>query len=348
MALGGRVPRRRAAVVPGHGPTHGSPIWAASSSARTSNASPPSDYNDRRPFWFYVPIVLGGLAPGRRSCSCGCRVGRVLPPAALLPGRMAAAPVGGGAGALLHAVGRQAAALHPAGAAAARPARRADAGPHRPGAGRQAAAPRPGLCRPGARVVLLVLAVLLYRARPLLFALSPTSRARSGPRSLSSAPSPSPGWSGSVATRSCRRRSPRRRRRWCRCTSLLLGGRRRAGAAHGEADSFCAIRPTTSRPAPTQDVRAQPGLLHRREAERTWINESRGRSSSCASPQRVLCVMPAQAADRGACNGTHGLHSSIAWRRSVYFNPSAVRLRTLLCDPQPERDLETVWLISNR
>jgi hypothetical protein len=31
----------------------------------------------------------------------------------------------------------------------------------------------------------------------------------------------------------------------------------------------------------------------------------------------------------------------------LYFNPAGLRLRTLL-EPQPERDLETVWLVTNQ
>jgi hypothetical protein len=60
--------------------------------------------------------------------------------------------------------------------------------------------------------------------------------------------------------------------------------------------------------------------------------------------ERVLCVLPDDAL--GPLEREHGL--KVRRLASVtYFNPSGVRLRTLL-DPEPEHDLETVWLISNQ
>ena len=172
---------RRAAVVPGDGrrPRHHLSA-AASSSARTSSASPPIATTIRRPFWFYVPILLGGLTPVVAAAGAGHpALGSVAarrPPPHRLEWRLllwAAVPV-----AVLHALGRQAAALHPAGAAAARPA----GGAHADARALPRATPNPAgaTCRSslaitGSAVMLLVLAVLLHRARPLLFALSPTS-----------------------------------------------------------------------------------------------------------------------------------------------------------------------------
>jgi hypothetical protein len=61
-------------------------------------------------------------------------------------------------------------------------------------------------------------------------------------------------------------------------------------------------------------------------------------------PQRVLCVMPLTLVE--GLQRDHGvqLHRLASF---VYFNPSAVRLRTLF-NPNPERALETVVLVSNR
>jgi hypothetical protein len=61
-------------------------------------------------------------------------------------------------------------------------------------------------------------------------------------------------------------------------------------------------------------------------------------------PERVLCVLPEDALR--PLEREHGLR--VRRLGSVqYFNPSGVRLRTLF-SPEPERDLETVWLISNQ
>jgi hypothetical protein len=61
-------------------------------------------------------------------------------------------------------------------------------------------------------------------------------------------------------------------------------------------------------------------------------------------PQRVFVVMPLRAME--ALQRNHGLQLH-QLRSIVYFNPSAVRLRTLLSD-NPERMLDTVVLVSNR
>ena len=61
-------------------------------------------------------------------------------------------------------------------------------------------------------------------------------------------------------------------------------------------------------------------------------------------PRRVLCVMPLKLVDD--LQRDHGLqlHRLASF---VYFNPSAVRLRTLMAD-EPQRALETVVLVSNQ
>ena len=61
-------------------------------------------------------------------------------------------------------------------------------------------------------------------------------------------------------------------------------------------------------------------------------------------PQRVLCVMPLKLVE--GLQHEHGLqlHRLASF---VYFNPSAVRLRTLMSD-DPGNTLETVVLVSNR
>ena len=61
-------------------------------------------------------------------------------------------------------------------------------------------------------------------------------------------------------------------------------------------------------------------------------------------PQRVLCVMPLELVE-----GLQREHGVQLYRLAsfVYFNPSAVRLRTLF-KPNPEQALQTVVLVSNR
>jgi hypothetical protein len=61
-------------------------------------------------------------------------------------------------------------------------------------------------------------------------------------------------------------------------------------------------------------------------------------------PQRVFVVMPLKALE--ALEQNHGLQLH-RLRSIVYFNPSAVRLRTLL-KPNPEQSLDTVVLVTNR
>ena len=83
-----------------------------------------SRFNDPRPFWFYLPIVIGGMLPWTPLGAAA------LPPLRALIERrekvsaLSAAPagVGVGAAAVFHRLDRQAAALHPSHPAAAGPA----------------------------------------------------------------------------------------------------------------------------------------------------------------------------------------------------------------------------------
>jgi 4-amino-4-deoxy-L-arabinose transferase-like glycosyltransferase len=61
-------------------------------------------------------------------------------------------------------------------------------------------------------------------------------------------------------------------------------------------------------------------------------------------PQRVLCVMPLKLVESLQKNHGVQLYRLASF---VYFNPSAVRLRTLL-KPNPEQALDTVVLVSNQ
>jgi hypothetical protein len=61
-------------------------------------------------------------------------------------------------------------------------------------------------------------------------------------------------------------------------------------------------------------------------------------------PDRVVAVVREE--DLDTLRAQHGL-APTRLESVTYFNPAAVRLRTLL-SPDPEKDLETVWLVSNR
>jgi len=61
-------------------------------------------------------------------------------------------------------------------------------------------------------------------------------------------------------------------------------------------------------------------------------------------PRRVLCVMPLDLVDGLRKNHNLPLHQLAS---VVYFNPSAVRLKTLF-STQPQSELETVVLVTNQ
>jgi hypothetical protein len=77
--------------------------------------------------------------------------------------------------------------------------------------------------------------------------------------------------------------------------------------------------------------------------KQTNLIDDRDATEFLKKPERVFCVLTEDALRPLESNGL-----KVRRLASVtYFNPSGVRLRTLL-RPEPERDLETVWLISNQ
>jgi 4-amino-4-deoxy-L-arabinose transferase-like glycosyltransferase len=198
-----------------------------------------------------------------------------------------------------------------------------------------------GVCASFSALILIILAVLLYRARPLLFALSPTSglistlvivvsglglaatawfaRARLLPAALAGA---------SVAALvalhysvySAAGLEPVQR------MARLFAEERRAGEPSGTYKAF---------------VR---NLVFYTGVKQTDLVDEQEAVEFLKQPHRVLCVMTED--DLVPLERSSGLRL----RRLgavLYFNPAGVRLKTLL-SPEPERDLETVWLVSNQ
>ncbi len=121
-------------------------IWRASSSATTSSGSRQAASTIRGPLWFYLPIVLGGMlpwtplvaviAPMLRTASARRRVA--------VTAYLADDRLGRRAAGVLHGLGRQAAAIHPAHPAAAGAAARRRA---RPAGGRRGETAATRWCR---------------------------------------------------------------------------------------------------------------------------------------------------------------------------------------------------------
>jgi 4-amino-4-deoxy-L-arabinose transferase-like glycosyltransferase len=301
-------------------------------------------YNDPRPVWFYVPIVLGGLAPWtafmflwlqdvwrwvRRRAPMTqvdwrlvlwalmpllfytLSIGKqpryilpILPPLALLLSRTVLTR------------------MDQAGMSGRRHLGLA-------------------ICGSATALLFLLAAVLLYRARPLLFALSPMS--------------------GLVGT-----------------AAIIVAGVALAGAAwlrrhtllpvaltaaatvallslHYSVYSTADLEPVqrmarifaehrqANEPSGTYHAFVRNLVFYTGVKQTDLIDEAEA-VAFFTQPQRVLCVVP----DDLLLPLEHKY--SLHLRRLgavLYFNPAGLRLRTLL-EPQPERDLETVWLVTNR
>lgn len=196
-------------------------------------------------------------------------------------------------------------------------------------------------CATVAAVVLLVFGVLLHRAKPLLFSLSPST--------------------GTVAT------------------SVILGAglgllwlawtRRPAwlplGIASASVATLLSVHYSVYSAAGIEPVQKMavvfrehwPGatasgtyrvfvrnLVFYTGIKQTDLNDLGELREFLSRPDRVLAVAREEDLDR--LQAEHGL-APTRLERVTYFNPAGVRLRTLL-SPDPENDLETVWLVSNR
>jgi len=301
-------------------------------------------YNDPRPIWFYVPIVLGGLAPWTAfmflwlpgiwrwlrqrapmaqvdwrlvlwaampflfyTMSIGKQpryILPILPPLALLLGRT-----------ILARMDR------------ARATGRRDLGL--------------AVCGTATALGFVLTAILLYRARPLLFALSPVSGL------IGTAVMTGAGLALAGAA-------------WLRRHTLLPIAMAAAATAalvalHYSVYTTADLEPVqrmarifaehrqANEPSGTYRAFVRNLVFYTGVKQTDLIDEAEA-VAFLTQPQRVLCVVPDELIQ--PLEHKHNLHLR-RLGEVLYFNPSGLRLRTLL-SPQPERDLETVWLVTNQ
>jgi 4-amino-4-deoxy-L-arabinose transferase-like glycosyltransferase len=300
-------------------------------------------YNGRRPLWFYAPIILGGLAPWSSLLACWVpSLVRVLRGArrftdvewrlilwAVVPVVFYTMSVGQQPRYILPV-------LPPLAILVARTllTRLATAEAE----GRRAIGV--GIAITTSAVALLILSYLMHRAKPLLFAQSP----QSGLIGVAMVATAGVGllawtWLG--------------RQRWLPAAIAISG-----------ATTLLALQFTVysaSGLEPVQDMARQLMAIRKTEPSSTYrafvrnlvfytgvkqddlVDENEA-AEYLQQPQRVLCVMPLGLLER--LERDRGLRLQ-RLAQVIYFNPSAVRLRTLF-SPNPERALETIVLVTNR
>jgi 4-amino-4-deoxy-L-arabinose transferase-like glycosyltransferase len=302
-------------------------------------------YNEPRPVWFYVPIIVGGLLPWSPFMAPWVRSAvRVTTRARELAAHewhlfiWAMAPFAF----YSFSIGKQPRYVLPMlpplaillAASIERRLQRAEAGDA--GSRRSLA-----WCTTVAAVVLLVFGALLQRGKPLLFAMDPTTGLiatvviiAAGLGLLVLAWSPRPGWIPiGVAAASA---------------AALLG-------VHYSIYSAEGIEPVQKMAASFE--RHWPGaqaagtyrvfvrnLVFYTGVKQTDLNSRDELGEFLSRPERVLAVATEE--DLAMLDTEHGLHPT-RLEQITYFNASGLRLRTLL-HPDPNKDLETVWLVTNR
>ena len=328
------------AMVAAHGPGYLERFFVGENLERFAT----DRYNDRRPFWFYVPILLGGLSPWsslvvlwtlpalqviRRVRKLDATEWRLVLWAAV-PLIFYTLSVGQQPRYILPV-------LPPLALLAARTiVRRVERAKAQGGRDLPLV-----LAATGSALMLLVLAFLLHRARPLLFALSPTAGligtlvivvAGVGLAALA--------WLGRpqhlpVAIAAA-------------ATATLLSLHYSVYSAAGEeAVQRMARRVLNARQQdqPSGTYRAfVRNLVFYTGVKQIDLKDEQEAVEFLGQPVAVLCVMPLDLLE--PLERTHGLRLRRLGQEQ-YFNPAGVRVRTLL-SPEPERDLETVVLVTNR
>lgn len=305
-------------------------------------------YNEPRPIWFYVPIVLGGLMPWspfillwlptwrrvfRRERMVTRAEWRAIIWAAV-PFIFYSASIGKQPRYILPMLPPMALLL--ARTVIARLPDDSAAGAAR--SGRQSAL---AWCGTLCAVLFLILGLLLHRARPLLFVLTPslalvcTGIITTGAISVLIA-----SWS---------------RRRWALPVTMAVASIATLLSLQYSVASAADLEPVQvmarkyaavyqgDEPSATYRVFVR-NLIFYTGVKQTDLGQPEEVVEFLQQPRRVLCVITQD--DLGRLEQSHGLHTRTL-AEVQYFNPAGVRLRTLLW-PDPARDLETVLLVTNQ
>lgn len=301
-------------------------------------------YNEPRPFWFYVPIVLGGLLPWSPCMLLWLPTWK----RAFLKERMvtraewrailwAAVPF------VFYSlsIGKQPRyilpMLPPMALLMARSviARLPDASTRRSRHTALAA------CGTLSALILFGLGLLLHRARPLLFALSPSlALVCTGIIIVGAIAVLIASWTP---------------RRWALPVTLACAAISTLLALHYSVVSAADLEPVQQmariysnahkgdEPSATYRVFVR-NLVFYTGVPQVDLTEPEAVVQFLEQPRRVLCVMTRD--DLAELEQTHGVKTRTLGSVQ-YFNPAGVRLRTLLW-PDPENDLETVVLVTNQ
>lgn len=301
-------------------------------------------YNEPRPFWFYVPIVLGGLLPWSPCMLLWLPTWK----RAFLKERMvtraewrailwAAVPF------VFYSlsIGKQPRYILPMLPPMALLMARSVIARLPDGAARRSRHTALAACGTLSAVILLSLGLLLHRARPLLFALSPSlALVCTGIIIVGAIAVLVASWMP---------------RRWALPVTLASAAISTLLALHYSVVSAADLEPVQQmariyssahkgdEPSATYRVFVR-NLVFYTGVQQVDLTEPEAVVEFLQQPRRVLCVMTRD--DLAELERTHGV-ATRTLGSVQYFNPAGVRLRTLLW-PDPENDLETVLLVTNR
>jgi 4-amino-4-deoxy-L-arabinose transferase-like glycosyltransferase len=305
-------------------------------------------YNEPRPIWFYVPIVLGGLMPWspfillwlptwRRVFKRERMITRAEWRAiiwAAVPFVFYSASIGKQPRYILPMLPPMALLL-----ARSVIARLPDAAPQvTPRTGRQTAL---AWCGTMCAVLFFILGMLLHRARPLLFVLTPSlALVCTGIITASAVSVLVAAWS---------------RRRWALPVTMAVASIATLLSLQYSVASAADLEPVQvmarkyanvyqgHEPSATYRVFVR-NLVFYTGVKQTDLVQPQEVVAFLQQPTRVLCVITKD--DLAGLARDHGLKTRTL-AEVQYFNPAGVRLRTLLW-PDPSRDLETVLLVTNQ